>query len=103
MINNSYLLGLFGVSGGVGVGMSASIAGAVVKKQPTAPWSTTVVKTEQSELVREALRSRSLISESDVDLDVKGASSDYSKLFALYKGLTSLSALATRAGEAGAT
>ena len=103
MINNSYLLGLFGASSGLGAGMSAPNLAPTVKKQPTAPWSTTVVKTEQSELVREALRSRNLISESDVDLDVKSASSDYRKLFALYQGLTSLSALATRAGEAGVT
>mgnify|MGYP007124710898 FL=1 len=103
MINNSYLLGLFGASSGLGAGMSAPNLAPTVKKQPTAPWSTTVAKTEQSELVREALRSRNLVSESDVDLDVKSASSDYRKLFALYQGLTSLSALATRAGEAGVT
>lgn len=101
MINNSYLLGLFGVSSGMGAGMSAPSLAATVRKQPTAPWSATVAKTEQSELVREALRSRSLISESDVDVDLKSASSDYRKLFALYQGLTSMSALATRAGETG--
>ncbi|HUH10955.1 MAG TPA: transcriptional regulator, partial [Brevundimonas sp.] len=98
MINNSYLLGLYGgtptFSGGLG-GTSAA-----VKKQPTAPWSTTVKPQSQSDLLRAAMSGRRFVNEDNAVLDVKGASSgDYRKIFAMYQGLTMLEAVADRAGQ----
>jgi len=98
VINNSYLLGLYGgtstFSGGLG---ATSVA---VKKQPTAPWATTVKPQNQSDLLRAALSGRRLINEDNATLDVKNASSgDYRKIFAMYQGLTMLEAIADRAGQ----
>jgi hypothetical protein len=103
MINNSYLLGLYGVSTG-----SSSLGGAAsstVKKktQPTAPWSSTVQTTKASDLVRAALAGRKLIDENKVSLDLAGASPDYRRMFALYQGLSTLGALADRAATKGLT
>ena len=98
MINNSYLLGLYGgtstFSGGLG---GTPVA---VKKQPTAPWATTVKPQNQSDLLRAALSGRRLINEDNATLDFKGASSgDYRKIFAMYQGLSMLEAIADRAGQ----
>ncbi len=101
-INNSYLLGLFGVGTGSG-GLPAAAPAPKPKTQPTAPWSLgDKEKPTQSDLLRSALSGRKLVNEDNAVLDVKGASSgDYRKIFALYQGLTMLEALATRAGERG--
>ncbi len=101
-INNSYLLGLFGVGIGSG-GLPAAAPAPKPKTQPTAPWSLgSKEKPTQSDLLRSALSGRKLVNEDNAVLDVKGASSgDYRKIFALYQGLTMLEALATRAGERG--
>ena len=101
-INNSYLLGLFGVGAGSG-GLPAAAPAPKPKTQPTAPWSLgDKEKPTQSDLLRSALSGRKLVNEDNAVLDVKGASSgDYRKIFALYQGLTMLEALATRAGERG--
>lgn len=101
MINNSYLLGLFGgtASSSLPVTTAASLARA--KAQPTPPWSTNVKAPEQSALLRAALGGRSIINEGAAQLDVRGASEDYRKLFALYQGLDTLNALANRARTKG--
>lgn len=102
MINNSYLLGLYG--GTTDTSSSAFGASATVKAkktQPTAPWSSTNTPAKASDLVRAALGGRRLIDESNVSLDLAGASTDYRKMFALYQGLTTLGALADRAGVKG--
>ena len=101
MINNSYLLGLYGFSAGDISSMTS--ASAKPKSQPTAPWAATAVPTEPSDLVRSALAGRKIINEAAVDLDLKGASADYRKLFAMYQGLSTLTALADRAAEKGVT
>ncbi|MFC5371535.1 transcriptional regulator [Brevundimonas faecalis] len=98
MINNSYLLGLYGgtstFSGGLGAAPTA------VKKQPTAPWSTSVKPQSQSDLLRAALSGRRLVNEGNTTLDVKNASAgDYRKIFAMYQGLSMLEAVADRAGQ----
>ena len=101
MINNSYLLGLFGGSAsalGSAGGLGAS---AVKKKQPTPPWSSDAAAPEAGGLVRAALGGRRFINEGEARLDLKGASEDYRKLFALYQGLETLNALANRAGVKG--
>ena len=100
MINNSYLLGLYGVSGAT-TSLGSSAAPAAKKTQPTAPWSNPASAAKASDLVRSALAGRRLINEGAVNLDLAGASADYSKLFALYQGLETLAALADRANERG--
>ena len=76
MINNSYLLGLYGGTSTFSGGLGGTTA--AVKKQPTAPWSTSVKPQSQSDLLRAALSGRPIIIEDNATLDVKGASSgDY--------------------------
>lgn len=103
MINNSYLLGLYGVTTDTSSLFGASTAAKTKKTQPTAPWSTTVPPTKASDLVRAALAGRKLIDENNISLDLAGASGDYRKMFALYQGLNTLGALADRAGVKGLT
>lgn len=103
MINNSYLLGLYGVTTDSSLLTGAATPAAKKKTQPTAPWSSTIVPTKASDLVRAALAGRKLIDESNVSLDLAGASGDYRKIFALYQGLNTLGALADRAGVKGLT
>ncbi|KQY70223.1 MULTISPECIES: hypothetical protein [unclassified Brevundimonas] len=102
MINNSYLLGLFG---GSSVGDTSPYAAAALqqatKKQPTPPWSSTAVAPKQDALVRAALGGRKFIDEGAAQLDLKSASVDYRKLFALYQGLDTLNALTNRAATKG--
>ncbi len=102
MINNSYLLGLYGVSADTTSALAnAASSTAPRKTQPTAPWVTDVAPAEANSMVRAALAGRRLINESAARLDLPGASADYRKLFALYQGLESLTALANRANARG--
>ncbi len=102
MINNSYLLSLYGGTSDTTFSPTTTAAlNAARKKQPTPPWSTTVEPPRASDLVRSALGGRKLINEGAAQLDVKSASSDYRKLFALYQGLETLNALTNRAGTKG--
>ena len=102
MINNSYLLGLYGMTdwaaaSGSGTGALTSAR----KAQPTAPWSTSYDVPKPEQLVRTAMAGRRIVDENAAQLDIKGASSDYRKLFALYQGLETLNALNNRAGTKG--
>ena len=102
MINNSYLLGLFG--GSASYTPSTTTAAALAKaarKQPTPPWSTQAAAPKQDALVRSALGGRNFINEGAAQLDVKTASADYRKLFALYQGLDTLNALVNRSTTKG--
>ncbi|MBA4805796.1 MAG: transcriptional regulator [Brevundimonas sp.] len=100
MIDNSYLLGLFG-----GTSLSSTTAGGLAptpkKAQPTPPWSTSTKPPEPSAQLRAALAGRNFIDEGAAQLDVPGASADYRKLFALYQGLDTLNVLANRASVKG--
>jgi hypothetical protein len=101
-IDNSYLLGLYG--GSYEPLTSAGLTSALTRKvQPTAPWSSTLAATapKADALVRQALGGRKFVNEDNARLDVKGASADYTKLFALYQGLETLNALSNRAGVKG--
>ncbi|RYG20474.1 MAG: transcriptional regulator [Caulobacteraceae bacterium] len=101
MIDNSYLLGLYGGTASTTTPYSTATALAQSKAQPTPPWSSTVKAPEQSAMLRAALGGRNFINEGAAQLDIKGASSDYKKLFALYAGLESMNALANRAATKG--
>jgi len=99
VINNSYLLGMYGLTPTT---TGSSGAGSTAKKQPTAPWSTSVKPQTQSDLLRAALSGRRFINEATTSLDVQGASSgDYRKIFAMYQGLSLLEAITDRAGQRG--
>ena len=101
MVNNGYLLGLFGGTSTTGFGSLTSVATPTKKAQPTAPWTPGAVVPDQSALIRGALAGRNIINENNAQLDVPGASSDYRKLFALYQGLDTLKALTERAAVRG--
>lgn len=102
LINNSYLLGLYGQSfSGLDTTTSVSLATAAKKKQPTPPWDSKAVVPKADALVRAALGGRRIIDESTARLDLAGASADYRKLFALYQGLDTLTALTNRASVKG--
>lgn len=102
MINNSYLLGLYGVSADTMFAIGNAPGSATPRKtQPTAPWAADVKVAEADAMVRAALAGRRLINESAARLDLAGASADYRKLFALYQGLNTLTALANRADARG--
>lgn len=103
MINNSYVLGLFGGSfdnSSTTATTSAALAQAR-KVQPTPPWSSTAEAPKADALVRAAMGGRRFINEDAPRLDVQAASADYRKLFALYQGLDTLNALTNRAGTKG--
>lgn len=101
MINNSYLLGLFGGTATSSLSPTTVASLSRAQAQPTPPWSTNVKAPEPSGLLRAALGGRSIIDEGAAQLDVRGASQDYRKLFALYQGLETLTALTNRAGTKG--
>ncbi|MBW8304904.1 MAG: transcriptional regulator, partial [Brevundimonas sp.] len=97
MIDNSYLLGLFGGTASTALDTTtAATLRQAARKQPTPPWSTTVEAPKADALVRGALGGRKFINEDAARLDVKSASADYRKLFALYQGLDTLNALVNR-------
>jgi len=83
--------------GGVGGSSSSSSGSSVTQKYaPTAPWSTQATPIDSSALLKSALQGGRIIDESAATLDLAGASSDYKKLFALYQGLGTLTALAEK-------
>jgi len=102
VINNSYLLGLFG--GTAPLALDATTAATLrqaARKQPTPPWSTSVDPPKADALVRAALGGRKFINEDAAQLDTRTASADYRKLFALYQGLDTLNALVNRSATKG--
>ena len=75
MINNSYLLGLFG--GGYAPVPSFGLGGSsTASKTPTAPWSGGGPAPEPDALVRAALGGRDFIDLRAPQLDAKGAAED---------------------------
>ena len=80
-----------------GGGNGAAMVGGKPKYAPTAPWATNSTALRADALVRQALAGRSLVNENAAQLDLKGASEDYKKLFSLYQGLNTLYGLAEKA------
>ena len=102
MINNSYLLGLFG--GTAPTALDTTTAASLrqaARQQPTPPWSSTAEPPKADDLVRAALGGRRFINEDAAQLDLKSASADYRKLFALYQGLDTMNALVNRSTTKG--
>lgn len=80
-------------------GGSAASGGAgspFIRYAPTAPWSPQAEPADTGALVKRALQGGRFIDENAAKLDLSGASSDYKKLFSLYQGLGTLSAVAER-------
>ncbi|MDB5456369.1 MAG: transcriptional regulator, partial [Caulobacter sp.] len=113
--NSAALLGLFAPAG-TDTSMASidlltlAVSGAVIEPDttvknplPTAPWTRGATAPQASDLVTLALQGRKFIDESAAKLDVKGASDDYKKMFALYQGINTLSGLADRYNTAGVT
>ncbi|MFN4092372.1 MAG: transcriptional regulator [Brevundimonas sp.] len=96
MIDNGYLLGLYGGTS-TSLGTSSATTAASKKKQPTPPWDSKAVVPKADAMVRAALGGRKLIDESAANVDLNTATADYRKLFALYQGLETLNALTNRA------
>ena len=101
MINNSYVLGLFGGSFDSSSPVSSAVSAKLARKQPTPPWSTSLEPPKADAQVRAALAGRRFINEDAAQVDIRSASADYRKLFALYQGLDTLTALTNRAGTKG--
>jgi len=101
VIDNSYILGLFGGTTPLAQNTTAAALNRAARKQPTPPWSSTVAPPQADALVRAALGGQKFINESAARLDVKSASADYRKLFALYQGLNTLNALVNRSTTKG--
>lgn len=101
MIDNSYLLGLYGGTSLASTSGTSALLAAQKKKQPTPPWDAKANVPDASAMVRSALGGRKFIDESAAKLDVKDAGTDYRKLFALHQGLETLNALVNRAGVKG--
>ena len=101
MINNAYLLGLYGGDFNAFATTAGSGGTTTKKAQPTPPWGAGAVVSKPDALVRAALGGRRIIDENAARLDLAGASTDYRKLFALYQGLETLNALTNRAAVKG--
>jgi hypothetical protein len=99
-IDSSLLTGIFNARAGVSLAASgaSSLATTAKKVAPTAPWTDmNKAQVQTSTAVKAALAGRRFIDEGAAQLDLKGASADYRKLFALYQGLATLSGLAEQA------
>ena len=101
-LDSNILLSYYQARSGVAsAGAGATGAGAVgtTTKAPTPPWSTLSKAPKTDELLKSVLLGRKFIDEYQTQLDVKGASDDYRKLFAMHQGLATLEAMARKAGE----
>ncbi|MDZ4363400.1 S1C family serine protease, partial [Brevundimonas sp.] len=103
MIDNGYLLGLYGGTSTFSSSSATSALSAATRRQPTPPWDSKVQAEapKADALVRAALGGRRVINEDAARVDLSSASADYKKLFALYQGLETLNALSNRAATKG--
>ena len=110
--DQSYVLGLFNstsssannngiisldLSGLLSSSQAAAAATPTQPVAPTPPWNSAEPATQAAANVQTALAGQPIINESAAVLDLPGASADYKKLFALYKGLDTLSNIAAQA------
>lgn len=100
--DSNILLNWYQARSGIG-SQAAAASAAAAKPVPTAPWSTLSKAPKVDELTTNVLRGRDFIDEDAAKLDVKGASEDYRKLFAMHQGLATLEAIAKQADADGVT
>lgn len=100
----SYYQARAGLTGAAASGATTSSSSSSGSKAvvPSAPWLGGATPAA-SELVRSALNGRKFVDEGASASRLKGASPDYTKLFATYQALNTLSAVAARAGEKNVT
>ncbi|MGA0599602.1 hypothetical protein ACO2Q3_02745 [Caulobacter sp. KR2-114] len=89
------------LSGATGSGTSTAKVSAHGQYAPTPPWDASSGAARESTLVQNALSGMPFINQNAAQLDMPGASSDYSSLFALYQGLNTLYGLADQASTVG--
>ena len=97
----SYYQARTGQTAATAVGSTASGGTTKTQYAPTPPWSTTSGAARSSALVKAAMAGHRFVDEGAAQLDLKGASSDYKKLFALYQGLNTLYGLGERMQSTG--
>ena len=98
--DSNILLSYYQARAGVGSSSAAaSSSSGSTKVAPTAPWSSLSKAPQADELMKAVLVGRKFVDENAAKLDVKGASDDYKKLFAMHQALSTLEALAKRADE----
>lgn len=103
-IDSSLLLSYYSSRIGYASGSSSSASSSVSKQvAPTAPWTTEGLNPDRSAAVKAVLAGRKFINESAAQLDLPGASADYRKLFALYSGLGTMSAIVEQIQKKGIT
>ena len=113
--NDQVMGGLFGLSSGAGSSgfdysalqdyyaakSKAKNPGTIARKKPDppsaqyAPWVQKSTLTTNAAKLRDALGTTSFVDVRDSDINKTGIDADHKKLFAMYKGLTRLQALAT--------
>lgn len=97
-IDSSLLLSFYqSRAGATGGGFATSTGTSTRKVAPTAPWNQQTADATTSAAVKAAILGRKFINEGAAQLDLKGASTDYRKMFALYQGLGTLMGVAERA------
>ena len=100
--DTSTLLSYYQARNGLTSAAASGVTSATTSKSktpvPDAPWLSGATP-PATELVRSALNGRKFVDEGASRTSLKGASPDYSKLFATYQALNTLLAVANRAGE----
>jgi hypothetical protein len=84
-----------------GTSTTSSSSSTSKKPIPSSPW--TSVTTEPSDLVKAALNGRKFVDEGAAVAAAPGLTGDYTKMFAAYQALNTLSAIAARSSEKGVT
>ncbi|MBS0297725.1 MAG: PQQ-like beta-propeller repeat protein [Proteobacteria bacterium] len=123
MVDNSYLLNLFGASSNSSAQLfaalypqpsSTTLAAASqpsvttslsdqAKQAPTPPWLPSSNQPSADDLAKKVLAGHAFIDPSYMTVDNAKASADYGKLFELYQGLSAMSGLVTLAQAKGVT
>ena len=103
-IDSNLLLGIYSGRAGTNGG-SDTISTTPAKRRvaPTAPWSSQAKPIDVPAAIKSLLAGRKLVDEGAAQLDLPGASADYRKLFALYKGLSTLGGLVDAVQKKGLT
>ncbi|MGZ8369564.1 MAG: hypothetical protein ACXWVH_00745, partial [Caulobacteraceae bacterium] len=101
-IDSSALLSFYQTkTGQTGSTGSPGTSRTAAKIAPTPPWDVGSGAPRSTQLVTSVMAGRKFIDVGSAQLDLKGTSQDYRKLFALFQGLNALNGLAERAGTKG--
>lgn len=98
----SFLTSYYAAKSGAGSAMNIPVKNTSpsgTTKAPTAPWDAKSNADGSADLAKKALLGAKFIRESNISLDLPGASQDYKKLFTLYQALNTLQGIVERAQE----